>query len=129
MGGGALSVRQRRIFACLVDTIVAPADPLPAVEETDVVAAFEQWLARFPAAARVGFRALLVALEVTPRLTHGRPWHALDPASRLRVLDRCERTSRAGPALVGALRAAAGAGYYGDRYAASVVGYRRTEAR
>src|SRR5215212_2091624 len=102
---GVLSAREASIFTCLTDTVLAPAPPLPPVEETDTVAAFEAWLVRAPRLNRLGLRAALLALEAGPRLLTGRRWRRLPPAARLRVLTRIERAG--GRPLVEALRATA----------------------
>jgi len=122
------SKREARIFSCLADTLLAPRAPLPPVDDTDAVQAFGDWLARFPVAAQLGIRVLLLGLELGPRL-RGRPWHALEPAQRLATVERIEASSGTGAALVAALRSATGAAYYGDRRVAQVVGYVAPEQR
>jgi hypothetical protein len=118
-----LSVRERRIFECLTDTLLAPAPPLPPVDETDAAEAFTAWLAHFPAVARWGLRSLIVAIELGPRL-RGRPWHALPPAERLDALERVRRLPN-GALLLDALRAACGSSYYGDPNVSAALGYVR----
>lgn len=53
--------RERRSFAALVDDVVRPAPPLPAVAATDAVEAFERWLASAPALYRAVLRLLLLS--------------------------------------------------------------------
>lgn len=117
-----MTARERRIFECLTDTIVAPAPPLPPVEETDAAEAFSRWLAHFPVAARVGLRGMLLAIELSSR-PGGPPWHALAPAERLAHLERVARSIPSGGLLLDALRAAVGSSYYGDPAVAAAVGY------
>jgi hypothetical protein len=119
-----LSRREASIFACLADTLLAPAPPLPPIAETDAVAAFDGWLARAPRINRMGLRAVLLALELAPRLTRARsPWHRLPPPDRLAVLERLTRRGAAGRALVEALRASAAVSYYGDARVSALLGY------
>jgi hypothetical protein len=118
-----LTRREAAIFACLTDTLLAPAPPLPSVDQTDAVASFAAWLDRAPRANRVALRALLLALELAPRLTTRThtAWHALPPARRLALLNRVERAG--GRPVVEALRAAAAVSYYGDRRVSALLGY------
>jgi hypothetical protein len=57
-----VTARERRTFTRLVERVCAPAPPLPAVADTDAVAAFEAWMARAPALNRVLARGALLAL-------------------------------------------------------------------
>jgi hypothetical protein len=119
----ALSPREASIFACLTDTLLAPAPPLPPVAETDAVAAFDAWLQRAPRANRIALRGLLLALELAPRVATRAhtAWHALAPGRRLELLQRLERSG--GRPLVEALRAAAAVSYYGDARVSALLGY------
>ena len=117
----SLSPRERRIFECFADTVLAPAPPLPPVRETDALTAFDGWLAHAPRLNRTGLRAALLALEGGTRLTAGARWRHLAPTARLDVLRRIER--RGGRALVEALRACAALSYYGDPRVSALVGY------
>lgn len=119
---GALSTREQRIFEVVIDTLLAPAPPLPPVAETDAVAAFSTWLTRFPVAARAGLRALIVGIELST-LPSGRLWHALPPSDRLARLEQLFSVPPYGPLLLDAIRAAAGSSYYGDRGVSAVLGY------
>lgn len=121
-GRPTLSPREASIFACVADTLLAPAPPLPPVARTDTVAAFDAWLARAPRINRLGLRALLLALELAPRLGPRRArWRRLAPADRLAVLRTLER--HGGRPLVEALRAGAAVSYYGDAAVSALLGY------
>jgi hypothetical protein len=118
-----LSKREASIFACLADTLLAPAPPLPPVAETDAVAAFDAWLQRAPRANRIALRGVLIALELAPRVATRAhtAWRALPPGRRLELLQRLERAD--GRPLVDALRAAAAVSYYGDAHVSALLGY------
>ena len=96
-----MTPRERDIVACLVDTVVAPAAPLPPVRGTDAVESFDRWLQAGPRANRVAIRALLLALGAA-RLRRR------SPDERLAMLRRAPRD------LVEPLRAIAAMSYYGD---------------
>jgi hypothetical protein len=118
-----LSPREASIFACVADTLLAPAPPLPPVHATDAVRAFDAWLAQAPAINRMALRAVLLGLELAPRLTRARTrWRRLAPTDRLAVLDRAAHHP-AGRALVEALRATAAVSYYGDAHVSALLGY------
>lgn len=114
MTAAVLSPRERSIFACVADTLLAPAPPLPPVRETDAVAAFDFWLSRAPRINRVALRALLLAL--------GLRWRRLPRARRLAAFERLS-THAAGKAIVEALRASAAVSYYGDAHVSALLGY------
>jgi hypothetical protein len=118
-----LSRREASIFACVADTLLAPAPPLPPVDETDAVAAFDAWLQRAPRANRLALRALLLGLELAPRLATRAhtAWRALPPGRRLDVLTRLEHAG--GRPIVEALRATAAVSYYGDARVSALLGY------
>jgi hypothetical protein len=118
-----LSRREASIFACVADTLLAPAPPLPPVADTDAVASFDAWLRRAPAPNRLALRAVLLGLELAPRLADRshRCWRALPPARRLALLSRLERSG--GRPLVEALRATAAVSYYGDAGVSALLGY------
>ena len=103
-----MSRRERDIFTCLVDTVVAPAPPLPPVRETDAVAGFERWLAAGPRANRVAIRGLLLALGAARLRRRTAP-------ERIAILRRAPRE------LVEPLRAIAAMSYYGDARVLRVV--------
>jgi hypothetical protein len=125
-----LSPREASIFACVADTLLAPAPPLPPILATDAVRAFDAWLARAPALNRLGLRAVLLALEIAPRLTRARTrWRRLPPPQRLAILNRMACRGTAGRALVEALRASAAVSYYGDARVSALLGYVPGRAR
>lgn len=57
-----MTARERRTFAGLIETVCAPLPPLPPVDQTDAVAAFEYWMDRAPALNRVLTRMALLTL-------------------------------------------------------------------
>jgi hypothetical protein len=120
-----LTGREASIFACLVDTVVAPAAPLPAVRATDAVRAFDAGLERAPRVNRLAVRVALYALEAGPRFTAARGrLRRLQPDARLAFLLRMERIRVPGPRqVVEALRSAAALSYYGDARVMRILGY------
>ena len=120
-----LTPREASIFACLVDTVVAPAPPLPPVAATDAVEAFDAWLARAPRPNRLMLRALLYALEVGPRLAGlGARLRRLDATRRLAFFERIERARLpAARSLAEVLRSTASSSYYGDTGVMRTLGY------
>lgn len=120
-----LSPREASIFACLADTVVAPEPVLPPVRETDAVEFFDRWMARMPAANRVGLRMLLYALELAPRLTgFGARMRRLDPARRAEYVRGLERAPL--PQLRQLAKLMQGFGqlaYYGDDAVMRRIGY------
>ena len=118
-----LSPREASIFACVADTLLAPAPPLPPIDQTDAVGAFDAWLSRAPRINRIGLRAVLLGLEVAPRLTRARTrWRRLSPPARLALLERLAHRP-GGRTLVEALRASAAVSYYGDAHVSALLGY------
>ena len=117
-----LSGREASIFACLCDTVVAPAPPLPRVAETDAVDAFDRYLADSPPLNRLGMRAMVHAAELAPRAL-GQParLRRLGTTERAQALARAE-TSRAKP-LVDALEFVARLSYFGDDGVMRMLGY------
>lgn len=113
------------MFACVVDTVVAPAGPLPAVRETDSVAFFDDWMARSPRLNRIGMRALLYALELSPLATGARTrLRRLDGAARARWLRAVEHAPSAEVRVVLKLvKGAAQLSYYGDERVLALCGY------
>jgi len=120
----ALTPREASIFACLTDTIVAPARPLPAVSRTDAVASFDRWLSMSPRLNRLGLRALLHACELAPRLL-GSPdrLRRLSAEGRARALDRAQRSGAVGAGLVKVVEGLAFLSYYGDDGVMRRLGY------
>lgn len=114
--------REANIFSCLVDTVVAPVEPLPAVAATDAVASFEDYLRLSPAGGRAALRAALLALELAPLLLgFGARLRRLDPARRTAFIARAE-SSAFSPLVVG-LRGIAQLSYYGDADVMRLLGY------
>ncbi len=118
-----LGRREAGIFTCFTDVVVAPAGDLPAVAETDALQALDAHLRAAPAVNRAGIRAMLLAVEVGPRL--------LGRGSRLRTLAREDRVTAVaqmsrhpalGPA-VKALQSLATLCYYGDDRVMRLLGY------
>ena len=120
-----LTPREASIFACVVDTVVAPAPPLPAVARTDAVEAFDAWLARAPRVNRLALRMLLYAIEVAPWIAgFGERLRRLDEARRLAFFHRAERSRVAGVrSAVEVLRSTASSSYYGDLEVMRLLGY------
>ncbi len=117
-----LAPREAAIFAAFADAVVAPVPPLPAVGATDAAFGLDANLAAAPRANRIGLRAALLALDLSPlALGHRRRFRALDRRQRTAVLARHER----GPAapLVKALRTLAHLCYYGDPGVLTLSGY------
>jgi hypothetical protein len=111
-----MTLREASIFAAVVDAVVDPEPPLPPVAQTDAVAAFERWLAAAPPLNRAALRALLYAVEITPRINgEGARLRALPRAGRLGALRRWG-------GLADALRSAAAGCYWGDAGALDAIG-------
>ena len=121
----ALTNREASIFACVCDAVVAPEPVLPPVRETDAVAFFDDWMARSPALNRIGLRALLYAIELSPlAMREGGRLRRLDRAARTRWLHAVERAPNAQVKLVAKLvKGAAQLSYYGDDRVSVRCGY------
>jgi hypothetical protein len=121
----ALTPREASIFACVCDAVVAPEPLLPPVRETDAVTFFDDWMARSPARNRIGMRALLYALELSPyALRLGTRLRRLDRSARTRWLHAIERAPSAQVKLVAKLvKGAAQLSYYGDDRVLARCGY------
>lgn len=118
----ALRPREASIAACLCDTVVAPAEPLPPVARTDAIAAFDATLARGPAATRYGLRAMLLGLELLPvALGENGRMRRLPAARRAQVLARLRRGPLAGA--IEALDALLAFSYFGDAEVMRHLGY------
>ena len=125
MSLSAISSREASIFACVCDTVVAPAPPLPPVSGTDAVAFFDRWLASAPRPNRAGMRALLYAAELCPRALgfRGR-LRSLPAPERARVLDSLEGARRPGVReVVRLVEGIASLSYYGDGAVMRRLGY------
>jgi hypothetical protein len=121
----ALTPREASIFACVCDAVVAPEPVLPPVRETDAVAFFDDWMARSPALNRIGMRALLYGLELSPyALRLGARLRRLDRGARTRWLEAIEHAPSAQVKLVLKLvKGAAQLSYYGDERVLLRCGY------
>jgi hypothetical protein len=121
----ALTAREASIFACVTDTVVAPEPALPPVRETDAVAFFDDWMARSPALNRIGMRALLYVMELSPLATGaGARLRRLDRATRTRWLTAIERSPNSQVRLVAKLvKGSAQLAYYGDDRVLGLCGY------
>jgi hypothetical protein len=120
-----LTAREASMFACLTDTVVAPAPYLPAVSDTDAAAAFDDWLARAPRANAIAMRAMVVAAELAPLATgHGHRLRRLPPPRRKAFLHTLEH-SKAPPLrqLTKAIKSMAYLCYYGDDGILNRLGY------
>lgn len=123
MGLTAIHPREASIFACLADTFVAPAGPLPAVRDTDTALAFDAHVRAAPPVNRAGLRALMLILEVLPLALGFRArLRGLERADRARFLERVERLPAVGAALE-AVRGLAQLCYYGDAGVLRGLGY------
>jgi hypothetical protein len=120
-----ISGREASIFACLTDTVVAPAPMLPPVAQTDAAEAFDRWLERAPRVNAIGLRAALFAIELAPlALGFGHRLRRLTGDERARFLEGLERAK---PPLVRqltkALKSIAFLCYYGDDGLLKRLGY------
>jgi hypothetical protein len=122
----ALSGREASIFACFTDAVVAPEPILPPVRQTDAVEFFDDWMARSPRLNRLGMRALLYVLELSPLLAGPRRTRLrrLDRGDRTKWLNAVEKAPRAELRLVYKLiKGAAQLSYWGDDALMRSVGY------
>jgi hypothetical protein len=120
-----ISGREASIFACVCDTVVAPAPPLPPVSGTDAVIFLDRWLERAPRLNRAGMRLILYAAELCPRALgfRGR-LRTLPAGERARVLDSLERVRHPGlRELVRLVEGIASLSYYGDGGVMRRLGY------
>jgi hypothetical protein len=118
-----LSAREASIFACYADAVVAPAGVLPPIAQTDAAFSLDANLAAAPVLNRTAIRALLLALEVAPKLLgFGARLRRLDVPRRAQALDRLDELPVFAPALK-ALRGLAQLSYYGDAGVLGLLGY------
>ena len=117
-----MTAREANVFACLVDTVVAPGGALPPLARTDAMQFLDGYLGASPPLNRIGVRVLLHALEVAPRLLgYGARLRGLPVERRLDFLDAVGRTP-AGPAVQG-VEVMAKMAYYGDDGVMLSLGY------
>jgi hypothetical protein len=109
----------------VTDTVVVPEPALPPVRETDAVAFFDAWMARSPALNRIGMRALLYAIELSPLATGGGArLRRLDRDARARWLRAVEQARNPQVRLVAKLvKGSAQLAYYGDDRVLGLCGY------
>ena len=121
----AITPREASIFACVTDAMVAPEPVLPPVRETDAAYFFDDWMARSPALNRIGMRAALYALELSPLFTGGGTrLRRLDADGRVRWLEAIERVKNPQLRLACKLmKGAAQLAYYGDDRVLARCGY------
>jgi hypothetical protein len=117
-----VTARALDTFAALMDAVVAPRAPLPAIEPGAAPAYLDRLLTASPRLNAAGMVAALLALDALPlALGSSRRFRALGGDERRAVLARVER-SPARPVLQ-ALRGLAHLAYYGEDRAALVLGY------
>jgi hypothetical protein len=120
-----LTPREASIFACFADTVVAPADGLPPVHQTDAALFFDRWMSRSPRLNRGAIRVLLHALDLSPwALGFGARLRQLPEAERARWLERVEKASAPQVRQLAKLvKGFAFLSYYGDDRVMLSVGY------
>ena len=120
-----LSPREASIFACLVDTVVAPEPVLPAVARTDAAFFFDRWMAAAPKANAVGMRVVLHLIEIAPRLLgFGARMRRLSVDERVRYVKAVERNRNPQVRqLTRLVKGAAFLAYYGDDGIMRRIGY------
>jgi hypothetical protein len=120
-----LTPREASIFACWCDTVVAPKDVLPPVQETDAVSFFDFWLAHAPRLNRAALRGLLYAAETAPRLLGFRKrLRALSERDRAKALEKIERANAPQlRQLAKLMKGVAFLSYYGDDGIMRRLGY------
>jgi hypothetical protein len=118
----SVSAREANVYACIVDTVVAPGGDMPPLAHADPPGDWERLLAAAPAANRLGLRALMYAVDAGPlALGFGARMRRLGRDARLAYLDRLDRTPAA--PLVSALEVLAEFAYYGDDGVMAALGY------
>lgn len=111
------------VFRCFADVVVAPAGDLPAVADTDALQALDAHLRAAPAVNRAGIRAMLLAVELGPRLLGcGGRLRALAREDRVSAVTQMSRHPVLGP-VVKALQGLATLCYYGDDRVMRRLGY------
>jgi hypothetical protein len=121
----AITPREASIFACLCDTVVAPAPPLPPVSATDAAVFFDRWLANAPRLNRLAMRTLLYVAELCPRVLgfDGR-LRSLSAEQRGRLLGSLENIGQPGlRELVRLVEGVASLSYYGSDRLLRQAGY------
>ncbi|HEX7119153.1 MAG TPA: gluconate 2-dehydrogenase subunit 3 family protein [Longimicrobiales bacterium] len=115
----------RPAFRAIATTIVPEAAALDADDWAELERIIEAALATRPAKMRRQLRMLIRVIQLRPLLRYGRPFTALDPDRRTRVLRRFENARllllRRG---FWGLRTLVFMGYYARPAAAATIGYR-----
>jgi len=110
------------ILRCLIETSVAPFSPLPQVNQTGAVKAFEVYLERSPKHNRLALRAALRAVNLAPFLVGYRQrFKKLQPQDQLKYLKRLARTRLY--LLVKMITGLAKVVYYSDPGVMKIIGY------
>jgi hypothetical protein len=120
-----LTSREASIFACLVDTVAAPAPRLPPVAETDCAFFFDRWMAASPPLNARGMRILLHVIELLPlALGYRGRLRSLSVDQRVRYLKAIERSANQHVRqLTKLIKGAAFLAYYGDDAIMRRLGY------
>jgi hypothetical protein len=120
-----LTGREASIFACVVDTYCAPAGRFPPVRETDSAFYADRLMEHSPRLNRVGFRAMLHAVELAPLVTgHHARLRRLRPEQRREFAIRLDRSRHLpGRALGRMLKLVATLAYYGHEGVLASLGY------
>jgi hypothetical protein len=120
--------RELATLGCLIEWAVSPEPPLPAVAETDAVAAFARNFAVGSRPERLGLRIVLAALELLPFMAgEHRRLVRLPVPRQAGILGRLERGGTA--PLASALAALAQLSYYGDLGVMRTLGYDPDQVR
>jgi hypothetical protein len=120
-----MTARERAIFNCFADTVVAPEPLLPPVAQTDAADFYAEWLALAPRLNAVALRAAVTGLDLAPlALGFRHRLRRLDRGERVEVLRRMEK-ARSAPARqeIKALKGIAFLCYYGDDGLLKPLGY------
>jgi hypothetical protein len=112
-----LRARARDVFAALIDAVVVPGAPLPALTPDGAPAFLDRLLDRSPRLNAAGITGALLLLDALP-LTRGARFRTLDADARRALLDRIERFP-----VTQALRGLAHLAYYGEDETARALGY------
>ena len=117
-----LSKREADILLCLTDTAVAPSNKLPAVDQTGIVEAFNAFLRASQPIMKVGLRAIILLLEITPKLVgYRRRFRKLSVEQRTEYLNRAIKSFLA--PVVNPVISVFQMLYYGEPSVHAVVGY------
>jgi hypothetical protein len=114
--------RELATVGCVIEWAVSPEPPLPAVADTDAVAAFARNFEGGSRPERLALRGLLAALELLPLVSGERRCLARLPGPRrAELLGRLERGPTA--PFASALATLAQLSYYGDLGVMRTLGY------